>query len=156
MILLVLSRDDFLTALTGQDASEGVRLSNSPVSGKLHWTRRERFEVLSRVSLFSHLDSPEIAELAECAVVQNWPAGAMVIRRGDEGDRFYVVLDGTASVRIDDSEVGRLQAGDQFGEIALLHDVLRSADVIATAPLVTLSLERTDFLPAARREIILG
>jgi CRP-like cAMP-binding protein len=52
--------------------------------------------------------------------------------------------------------VGELRPGDQFGEIALLHGVPRTADVVASSPVVTLSLARDDFMPAVRSRLLLG
>jgi len=74
----------------------------------------------------------------------------------DEGDRFYVVLDGRAVVSSGGEPLAELHPGDQFGEIALLHDVPRRDDVTAATDLTTLSLGRDDFLPAVRARLVLG
>jgi CRP-like cAMP-binding protein/predicted MFS family arabinose efflux permease len=156
MQLLMLSREDFLEALTGQ--ADG-QISPSPptvLTGDREWGRRERVELLSRLNLFSHLDSKAVEALADRSVVEQWPEGATVVRQGDEGDRFFVMLDGRAEVAIDAVPVNELLPGDQFGEIALLHGVVRSADVVASSPIVTLSLSREDFLPSVRSQVLSG
>jgi CRP-like cAMP-binding protein len=156
MKLFALSQEDFLTALTGQ--RDSVTATNSDPSPKVisNWNRRERVEVLSRVSLLSHLDSSSLEELAENAVIDRWPKGARIIRQGDEGDRFFVLLEGRAEVLTDAVVVNELYPGDQFGEIALLHEVTRRADVTATCPVTTLSLGRDDFVSAVRSRVVLG
>jgi ATP-binding cassette subfamily B protein len=108
------------------------------------------------VSLLSHLDSSSLEELADHAVIDRWPEGTMLIRQGDEGDRFFVLLDGAAEVATDGTVVNELYPGDQFGEIALLHEVTRRADVTATSPVTTLSLGRDDFVSAVRSRVVLG
>jgi len=156
MQLLALSREDFLSALTGQQTLGTAGSDSSPSPGETGWSKRQRIELLSRVSLLSHLDSHALGELADRSVVDRWPQGATIVRRGDEGDQFFVLLDGRAVVSVDGDAVNELEPGDQFGEIALLHKVPRQADVAASSPVVTLSLHREDFLPAVRSRMISG
>jgi CRP-like cAMP-binding protein len=155
MRMLTLSRQDFLLALTGQQEA-GQTKAISSVSGSSSWTRRERVAVLSHVSLFSHLDSPALGVLAERSAVHRWDAGATLVRRGDEGTRFFVLLGGLAVVSVEEKAVAELRPGDQFGEIALLHGVPRRADVIASSPVVTLSLGRDDFVSGVRSDMLRG
>ncbi|MGO9657365.1 MAG: cyclic nucleotide-binding domain-containing protein [Acidimicrobiales bacterium] len=166
MDLLMLSRADFLAATTGQDGSRTGPLDNPtgqgrPAGGSLgpverDWTPRHRLELLARLAVFSQLGMEELSSLAERAVVDYWAEGAAVLRQGNVGDRFYVVLDGRASVSVDGHDVAELWPGDPFGEIALLHAVPRTADVRAATALVTMSLDRKDFLPAVRSELFMG
>jgi CRP-like cAMP-binding protein len=156
MDLLVLPQVDFVTALTGQvgagtaPAAAHTDLATSGLS------RRQRVEVLSRVSLLSHLDLSSLRQLADQSEVEHWPEGAAIIRRGEQGDRFFVMLDGRAHVSAGDGAASELRAGDQFGEIALLHDVPRRADVVAASRAVTLSLPRDAFVSAVRSQVIAG
>jgi CRP-like cAMP-binding protein len=116
----------------------------------------ERTELLSRVSFLSHLESKAVGALAVRSLIDRWPEGAKIVTQGERGDRFYVMLDGRATVSVDAKAVAELRAGDQFGEIAVLHDVPRRADVVTSTPAVTLSLHRDDFLPAVRSRLLLG
>jgi len=155
MQLLALSREDFLTALTGQAAASSTAAPRAP-TGTGEWTRRERAAVLARLGLFSHLDSGTLRQLADESDLDRWPAGAAIIGQGEEGDRFFVLLEGTATVTVDGRAVGELQPGDQFGEIALLHGVPRTAGVTAASPVATLSLPRGAFASAVRTRVMLG
>ncbi len=156
MDLLRLSREDFLAALTGQEDGEMARYGDPAPSVDAEWSRRRRIELLSRVSLLSHLDSRALESLADSSVVDRWDEGATIVRQGEEGDRFYVLLDGRARVSVGAFFVAELHPGDQFGEIALLHDVPRRAEVSASTPVVTLSLGRESFVPAVRSRIVQG
>lgn len=63
------------------------------------------------------------------------PAGTVVVREGDAGDRFFVVISGEASVHRGGRKAGSLGAGDHFGELALLDPAPRSGEVRATTDL---------------------
>jgi len=155
MELLSLSRQDFLAAVGEQQ--EVVASTGTPTpAGDSDWTGRRRIEILSHLNLLSHLDARAIGKLADRSVIDRWPEGASIVRQGEEGDRFYVILDGRATVSVDSVQVSELLPGDQFGEIALLHGVPRSADVMTSSAVVTLSLARDDFMPAVRSRLLLG
>ncbi len=156
MDLLVLPQVDFVTALTGQVGSGTAPAAAHTDLATSGLSRRQRVEVLSRVSLLSHLDLSSLRQLADQSEVEHWPEGAAIIRRGEQGDRFFVMLDGRAHVSAGDGATSELHAGDQFGEIALLHDVPRRADVVAASRAVTLSLPRDAFVSAVRSQVISG
>ena len=155
MQLLTLSREAFLTALIGQ-APPGPIFDARSRSGAAEWHGREGAELLARLNLFSHLDSSTLRQLAERATVDQWPEGAAIIRQGEEGDRFFVMLEGNAAVSVNGEVVGEVHPGEQFGEIALLHGVRRTAGVTASTPVTTMSLRRDDFASAVRSRVLLG
>ena len=73
------------------------------------------------------------------------PAGEVVIRAGEMGDRFYIVDSGELLVTAPGVEA-TLRRGDSFGEIALLRDVPRTATVTALVDSRLEALQREDFL----------
>jgi CRP-like cAMP-binding protein len=60
------------------------------------------------------------------------PAGTPLVEEGEEGDAFFVIIDGTASVQKGGHQLGDVGPGASFGELALLDGEPRSASVIAT------------------------
>ena len=110
-------------------------------------TLRRREALLREVPFLSPLSGDELEQAAERMVRQRFRAGEIVIRQGDQGDRFYVIERGVAEVVVaGDPEPRRcLVRGDYFGEIALLQRVTRAATVRAGTPLVVLSVGRGDF-----------
>jgi predicted MFS family arabinose efflux permease len=105
-------------------------------------------ELLSRVPLFAPLPPATLEYLAEKVAKRRVPAGEPVFRAGEHGDRFYVIVDGTVEVSPKDAQPSELGAGDFFGEIALLRDVPRTADVVAKTDVELLELQRDDFVAA--------
>jgi CRP/FNR family transcriptional regulator, cyclic AMP receptor protein len=108
--------------------------------------KREQ-EALARVPLFSGLSSRHVKRLADAMQEVRYMAGASVVKEGQEGDSFYVILQGEAMVvGSDGTAVNRLQPGDFFGEISLLDGGARTATVTTETPMTMLELKRAEFL----------
>jgi MFS family permease len=108
----------------------------------------EPLELLRAIAIFAPLPATVLERLATLTIELSAGAGETVIRQGDAGDRFYVLVEGTATVEIDGAPTRTLGPGEFFGEIALLRDVPRTATVRAVDDLRLYALERADFLAA--------
>jgi hypothetical protein len=119
-----------------------------PVSLSLTHTHTQHTHTHTQVPLLSKLTKQDRADLLTQMVPVPFAAGQAVITEGENGNLFYIIQTGTASVtRIDPAtgeaaEIDQLEAGDSFGEAALLKDVRRGATVTATTPLTVLTLAR--------------
>lgn len=102
--------------------------------------------LLRRLPLFAPVPAPALEAAAAALEPIAFPAGAIVIREGAVGDRFWVVGAGTLDVSQGGASVGSLGPGDAFGELALLRDIPRTATVTATSPVDLLGLDRDTFL----------
>ena len=108
--------------------------------------RRER-DAVARVPLFSTLSPRHLRRVADLAVEERMMEGARIVREGDIGDTFYVILEGEAKVTSKSGRVvNRLRPGDFFGEISLLDGGPRTATVVADTPMVVLGIARNAFL----------
>jgi CRP-like cAMP-binding protein len=76
------------------------------------------------------------------------PAGTYIIREGEAGDRFYAIADGEVEIRQGGATIATRHRGDGLGEIALLRNVPRTADVIAIVPTHLFALDRNAFVVA--------
>ena len=110
--------------------------------------RDEEIEVLNKVGIFRPLPMPAIDTLALHVDHAGFAAGQEVFHQGDHGDRFYVIEAGEAEVIGDGHLIRTMGAGDGFGEIALLHDTLRTTTVRARTPLRLYTLDRRHFVRA--------
>jgi MFS family permease len=105
-------------------------------------------DVLRRIPIFSPLPPPIVEQLARDAHPLHVSDGHPIVRAGEKGDDFYVILKGDVEVQADGERPRVLREGDSFGEIALLRDVPRTATVTARSPVELLVIEREPFLAA--------
>jgi MFS family permease len=108
----------------------------------------EQVRLLRAVEIFAPLPLPVVEQLARGLQPVAVPAGRTVFEQNDEGDRFYVIEEGTVEVLGDGVAVTTLGPGEVFGEIALLRRVPRTATVRARTDLRLQSLTSDRFLPA--------
>jgi Cyclic nucleotide-binding domain len=130
-----------------------------PVVTAASWPRLRRLDtamvgldqevgLLRKVEMFAPLPLPIVEQLARGLEPLSVAAGKTVFAQNDEGDRFYLIVDGTAEVLGDGKPVATLGPGEVFGEIALLRRVPRTATVRARTDLRLQSLTSERFLPA--------
>jgi CPA1 family monovalent cation:H+ antiporter len=107
---------------------------------------------LAEIPLFDGLSKRQLRRIAKLARTRRFAPGAAMVRSGDPGRSFYVVLDGSAKVVRAGGRARRLGAGDYFGEMALLDGAPRSADVVAEGELLALTIDRAGFTKLLRAE----
>lgn len=129
-----------------------------PVAGLLAWRvllrldARARppgphFDSLRELPFFRIAPVPAVEQLSRRTTEIRVGPGETVVRQGEPGDRFYLVLAGSVAVSRDGSPARPLGgAGTSFGEIALLREVPRTATVTAVEPTRLAVLGRHDFL----------
>jgi CRP-like cAMP-binding protein len=108
--------------------------------------------VLAQVPLFRNLSQRHLKRVASLARTRRFSSGSLIVRAGDPGSTFYVLLDGTVRVVAPKGRPRRLKAGDFFGEMALFDDSPRSANVVAEDEVLTMTINCTAFRKLVRRE----
>lgn len=108
-------------------------------------------EAIEQVEAFGSLNTEALDRLEQVAQEVHFPAGTAIIREGESGDAFFIVLDGELEIQTVDfaevtQEVARLGAGSVFGEGAALTGEPRSATVLAANPVVALRFEMVSVL----------
>ncbi len=101
-------------------------------------------KLVAKVPYFADLEAGRIAEIAGLLKPRLVLPGERVVRKGDPGDAMYFVSTGAVEVDVAPEPV-RLGSGDFFGEIALLKDQPRTADVTALSYCQVLALFVRDF-----------
>jgi voltage-gated potassium channel len=118
-------------------------------------TRRREFlrtwDLVARVPFFHDVGAAIIADVTRLLRPRDYPAGAVIVRRGERGDCMYFVAAGEVEVRLRPDSV-YLGPGEFFGEIALLTGGPRNATVVAAQQSTLLSLDIVDFRELIGRE----
>jgi CRP/FNR family transcriptional regulator, cyclic AMP receptor protein len=130
-----------LTSIVGDTVAEVA-------PARRHGLGRGGPALLKQVPLFANLSARHLRKLASRCEVVRYPTNRTVVRQDARGDSFFVIAEGTAAVKRGTRTIGRLGPGDFFGEMALLDGQPRSASVVASAPLVTVRLMRSEFSKA--------
>jgi ATP-binding cassette subfamily B protein len=175
----VTQADQILVIDEGEIVERGTHQELLALEGTYHrlWQQQSGFVVsldgrgagitparLSGVPLFADLNATLRSAISDRFVSEWYAAGRTIVEQDEPGDKFYIVVRGSVAVsrrgpRQAEQSLGVLQAGDFFGEIALLEDVRRTSTVRALVPTLLLALTRPQFLrlfeasPGVRRTV---
>jgi CRP-like cAMP-binding protein len=112
-----------------------------PMGGK----EDPKLEALRGTPLFEDMNKKQLAIVGQIVDEIDFPAGKELIREGELGRQFFVLLDGEAEVRRGGHTVNTLLKGDFFGEISLLSDRRATATVTASTPIRAVVATRSSF-----------
>jgi CRP-like cAMP-binding protein len=104
--------------------------------------------LLRSIDMFRVLPAPALEGLAHALEPVELVAGDVLIREGDEGDRYYAIASGMLDITVGDHLVASRGRGDGVGEIALLYDRPRTATVTASTAASVFALSSEPFLAA--------
>ena len=114
--------------------------------------RRENFEkFLIKIDILADLNSNELAKLCDCLQTEKFKKGDEIIKQGEQGDRFYLIIEDSAdAVQKHDKETEKVvfffEQHHYFGELAFLNNDVRKATVRVTSDLMTVaSLDKESF-----------
>lgn len=139
-------------------SSRGEPLGPSFYRGRV--TQDDRIERLEEVNLLAGCSRKQLRAIARISEVLEVPAGSVLARRGDPGDEFFLILDGSANVLRNGRKIATLGRGQYFGELSLLDRGPRSATVKAATDLDVLVLGQREFggvldsVPALSRKLL--
>lgn len=136
--LLVLQLDDF----------QRITLAHPYLKQRITETASNRLDLsnlIAKVPLFTSLSSADINEIAKCLRPRMTVPGEKIVSKGEKGDAMYFIAAGTVKVMTGSQEPLSLSQGSFFGEMALLTEEPRNADVSATSYCELLVLQKDDF-----------
>jgi CRP-like cAMP-binding protein len=110
-----------------------------------HRIPKQQIDLLKAVPLFSGCSQGELRTIAQLGTPVSVEKGKVLITKGAIGQEFFLVLSGLASCRLGKRQVDQFTTGGYFGELALLHGGIRTADVVAETAMELLALDRREF-----------
>lgn len=107
---------------------------------------KDSLELLKEVPLFSTFSEKQLKSVKKTAKEKQFEPGDEIVREGDASNvGFYLILDGQVEVKQDEKTLSKLGSGQFFGEMAVLDEKPRSADVVATTETKCFLLTSWDF-----------
>ena len=137
-VLLIIPGDSFEKIITGRSALYNAVLER--------YKNRLSETALRSVDLFRHLHKNTLQPLIDASSVASVPDGGIIVREGEAGDYFYIVVRGTARVSHNlggsTINIALLHSGDYFGEWSVITGAPRAATVSAMNRVDMLRIER--------------
>jgi CRP/FNR family transcriptional regulator, cyclic AMP receptor protein len=103
-------------------------------------------DLLRLVPLFNGLTEPSFEAIANLASETDYATGDQLVRQGNPGDTFIIMVTGRARVDRDGKTLRELGPGDFLGEISLVDGSPRTATVTALDPIHAFVIQREGFL----------
>ena len=113
-------------------------------------------DTLAHVELFAGLEKKDLQQLAGACRERTYSAGSRLIKQGDTGVGLYVITDGTVRITKEadpdkpELDLGTVGPGNVLGEMSLLDDLPRSANVTAVSDVTALLLPVWEFRTTLR------
>lgn len=98
-------------------------------------------ETLKKIPIFADVDERDLRVVTTFARLDEVAPGQVVVREGDYANDFMAIEEGSAVVKRDGEEIGRLETGEIFGEVGLIEGERRSATVVAETRLRLIKIE---------------
>ncbi len=151
-VLLIISGEVFEKVITGRSALYSAILER--------YNNRLSETALRSVDLFRHLDKSALKPLIDASSIASIPEGGEIVREGEAGDYFYIIIRGTARVSHNMGEstinLALMHSGDYFGEWSVLTGAPRAATVSALNRVDMLRIERSAMLEFIQKQPDVG
>lgn len=114
-------------------------------------------DLLRSCPLFFELYDSEVEKIVQYCTVFSYAPDQAIVHEGDEGNQIFILLNGTAEIRrsLHDGQFmrfGTLKPGDVFGEMVLVDERTRSADVVALGDCDILEVKYDDIFSIFAKE----
>lgn len=118
---------------------------NMLVKDAVQKAKERRMQFLSSVEVLAHLSPDEVMKISDALRERTFGNGVHIIQENEEGSEFFILEKGTAAAFKGGEKVRDYKPADYFGELALIKDAPRAADVRTLEDCTVLSLDRKAF-----------
>lgn len=102
-------------------------------------------EILKKIPFFDGLNTEDLNQIAEKVQMDYFPADHLIFRMGDPGDKMFIIKRGEVQVIRDNTILAVLKDNAFFGEMALVSDETRNADIKTVTDVELLTIAKDDF-----------
>ncbi len=144
VVAVAMQKDPQRRYKTGQEfAAELTRVHAQLRAESNKIDRHEQFAMLRRLKFFHEFSHAEIWEVLRASQWQDYEPNEEIVKEGEIDDRFYVIVDGDVAVERLGREIGRLEAGDCFGETSFVRGAKRQATIKAVNGVTVMKVSST-------------
>jgi serine/threonine protein kinase len=144
VVAVAMHKDPARRYKTGQDfAADLTRVHQQLRAESNKIDRHEQFAMLRRLKFFHEFSHGEIWEVLRASQWQDYVAGEEIVKEGEIDDRFYIIVEGGVAVERLGREIGRLDAGDCFGETSFVRGAKRLATIKALGHVTVMKVSST-------------
>ena len=105
--------------------------------------RQEQFSLLRKLKFFHEFSHEEIWEVLRASSWQDYADGEEIVKEGEMDDRFYIIVQGLVTVARNGNTMGRMSAGECFGETSYVRGAKRTSTITATGPVTAMKVSST-------------
>jgi serine/threonine protein kinase len=105
--------------------------------------RQEQFSLLRKLKFFHEFSHEEIWEVLRASSWQDYADGEEIVKEGEMDDRFYIIVQGLVTVARNGNTMGRMSAGECFGETSYVRGAKRTSTIAATGPVTAMKVSST-------------
>jgi serine/threonine protein phosphatase PrpC len=143
---------DLANSRGGQDNISAVVVQAEPARTERGQDVLHRLKTLQGVPLFRHLTYTELLRVVDLAQIASCPADSKIITEGQVSDRIFVSLAGSVDIIKHGRVLATLPPGSLFGEMGLVDEAPRSADVVAPKGARVMVIPHKELITLLRRE----
>jgi len=104
------------------------------------------FNALASIPVLTGINAAALTLLAQEGIVHDFPAGTWIVRQGEAGHSFFIIVEGDVDVIIHAESphsvtLDTLHAGNFFGEMSVVDPVLRGASVRTLSPVKAIEIK---------------
>ena len=115
---------------------------------------KEKYNFINNISIFESLDKISKYNVAQKLKRKEFSPNTKIIKKGEVGDKLYIIKEGIVSCRIGVKEIRKLSNNEYFGQNALLIDIKRGADIITLQKCICYEISKDDLKEALSDDYI--
>ena len=115
---------------------------------------KEKYNFLNNISIFESLDKISKYNVAQKLKKREFNPNTKIIKKGEIGEKLYIIKEGIVSCRIGMKEIRKLSNNEYFGQNAILMEVKRGADIITLQKCVCYEISKNDLKEALSEDYI--
>ncbi len=105
--------------------------------------KQEQFSLLRKLKFFHEFSHEEIWEVLRASSWQDYSDNEEIVKEGEMDDRFYIIVQGLVTVARNGNAIGRMSAGECFGETSYVRGAKRTSTISATGPVTAMKVSST-------------